>query len=350
MFRFKNKRYFILLPLFFLFSCTSTKQKTIANDDNAVTLENTFPPFEGNTVDGVLVTISDRVILFSDLQQSIASLSKGQTRLLASGKLIGGTVSPEQANQILQSLINEKVLQIKASDLGLDLTDDELTQRINQFIKQQGYKISDLEAQLLQSHKSMDDYRKEFKNEILRQQVIGKVISPLVTVTNEEVKAFYLQQTKNTKQISAVKLRSLMLSPESSSDLLHAKETLLVQKKIAQKENFVSLVKQYSVAVNAKETEGVLSPKPVSELPPELSQKLGSMNIGDVAGPFVLGNSVFFFQYLGAEFSSTAHMNMDEWKNRLLELKFNERLGEYLSNERSKLKIVIRPFHMEKQG
>ena len=34
----------------------------------------------------------------------------------------------------------------------------------------------------------MEDYRKEFKTEILKQSLIARVISPLVNVSEEEVK------------------------------------------------------------------------------------------------------------------------------------------------------------------
>jgi parvulin-like peptidyl-prolyl isomerase len=317
-----------------------------------VTEPSPLTSLDENTVDGILVTVAGSPILLSDLQQAILNASNGQTHLLANGRLIGGNITAKQAEQIFQSLINEKVLQTKAAELGLDLTNEELTQRINGFIKQQGYTQANLEEQLKLNHKSMEDYRKEFKSEILKQEVIGKVISPLVSVTNDEVKAFYLQQTKNTKQISSVKLRSLMIVPPEgeSKDPLHSKQVLAIENKIAKKENFISLVKQYSMAVNASKNEGLLPPRPIQELPPALAKQLSTLNINDVAGPFLLGNSVFFFQYLGAEFvnSSDMQMKFSEWKNKLLDIKFNERLGEYLKNERAKLKINARPFKIER--
>lgn len=346
------KTILICLLSFSISACKSTEKNTFHSTQKDVTEPAPLSRFDENTVDGILVTVSDRIILLSDLQQAISTASRGKTRLLPSGQLVGGDLTPNQAEQILQSLINEKVLQAKAAELGLDMSEEELTQKIDGFIKQQGYTHANLEEQLRLNHKSMEDYRKEFKNEVLRQEVIGKALGSLVSVTNDEVKAFYLQQTKNTKQISSVKLRSLMITPalNDSQNPLQSKEVLAIEKKIAKKENFITLVKQYSMAVNAAQNEGILPPRPIQELPPELAKQLATLNINDVAGPFLLGNSVFFFQYLGAEFSNSSDLqaNFATWKNKLLDIKFNERFAEYLKNERSKLKISERPFRISK--
>lgn len=131
---------------------------------------------------------------------------------------------------------------------------------------------------------------------------------------------------------------------------LHATLVRTLQKKIEKKENFVSLVKQYSMAVGAAENEGVLPPRTLAELPPELAKELPHLNVNDVVGPFAIGNSVFFFQYIGAEFKEGADVqtNFATWKSKLLEIKFNERLGQYLQNEREKMKVDIRAFAMKR--
>jgi peptidyl-prolyl cis-trans isomerase SurA len=337
----------------FLSACTSSGNR-VHNGNSSQTITSLAPttPFDSNTIDGVLATVTDQVLLLSDLQQAILVTTNGQTRLLPNGQLIGGTLSTSQAEQILESLINQKVLQIKATELGFDVSDEELSQRIQEFLKQRGFSEADLETQLTKSGKSMKDYRLEFKSEVLKQQLIGRVISPLVNVSDDEVKSFYLQQTGSVKQISTVKLRSLLIRvPENEQDApLNSALVKGISKKIADGENFVTLVKQFSMASDASTTEGILPPRPISELPAPIKDKLSNLKINQVIGPFVLGSSVFFFQYLGADFiaDSDLQKNFGTWKAKLQDIKFNERLSEYLKSERTKLKANIRPFHFNR--
>ena len=342
----------MVCSFFLLSACTSTKKR--AHSDSSQTITSLAPttPFDSNTIDGVLATITDQVLLLSDLQQAILVSTNGQTRLLPNGQLIGGSLTTIQADQILDTLINQKILQIKAIELGFDVSEEELSQRIQEFLKQRGFSEADLEAQLVKSGKPMKDYRTEFKNEVLKQQLIGRVISPLVNVSDDEVKSFYLQQTGSVKQISTVKLRSLLIKvPENDeNDPLNSALVKAISKKIADGESFVTLVKQFSMASDASTTEGLLPPRPISELPAPIKDKLSNLKMNQVIGPFVIGSSVFFFQYLGADFiaDSDLQKNFGTWKAKLQDIKFNERLSEYLKSERTKLKANIRPFHFNR--
>ena len=341
------KLFYSLSILFFLASCQSSEDSTNSHPKNTTTLA-PLSPFDNNTIDGLLVSVADQAILLSDFQHAILASSNGQTQILASGKLIGGTMTASQANQVLESLINQKVLQIKAQELGIDIGEDELSGRINDFLKQQNYTEFDLQEQLKKTGKTMDEYRHEFKNEVLKQELIGRVISPLVTVTDDEVNSFYLQQTGSIKQVTAVKLRSLMLNLPTnySGDPLKFDPVIQIQKALSEGKDFSDLVKTYSMASNVAQTGGVLPSRSVNELPPELRQKLTHLKINDVVGPFHIGSSLFFFQYLGAEFGSGSDLkaNYTSWKNKLSNIKFEERLTEYLKNERAILRVNLRPF------
>jgi parvulin-like peptidyl-prolyl isomerase len=332
---------------FFLAACSSTNTPPPGETKNITSLAPTSS-FDPDTIDGVLISVADDVILLSDLQEAILAASEGKTSINASGKLTGAHFSVEKANQILQNLINQKVLSIKASELGLNVTDDELSARINEFLKQQGYTEAQLETQLKHTGKTMAEYRTQFKNEVLKQQVIGRIISPLVNVSNDEVNSYYIQQTKNTKQINSVKLRSLMIQiPQNyRNDPLAYPLIIEIEKKITNGDDFVALVKNYSMAANASVDEGLLSPRPISDLPTQLRAKLTDLKIDEIVGPIFLGDSAFFFQYLGAQLidGNDLQKNFSFWKNKLLDIKFNERLMDYLKNERTKLKVNERPF------
>ncbi|MES2614708.1 MAG: peptidylprolyl isomerase, partial [Bdellovibrionota bacterium] len=150
--------------------------------------------------------------------------------------------------------------------------------------------------------------------------------------------------------VTAVKLRSLMLNlPENyTGDPLKFDSAVKIQKALAEGKDFVELVKSYSAASNASQTAGVLPPRSVGDLPTELRQKLANLKLNDVVGPLHIGRALFFFQYIGSEFGSGSDLkaNYTSWKNKLLNIKYDERLTEYLKNERTILRVNMRPFHI----
>jgi parvulin-like peptidyl-prolyl isomerase len=344
----KKVIFFISIFLFFLTSCKTTESVFVNHKKEIVTTLAPTTSFESNTIDGILVTIADQVILLSDLQQALVIASHGESQLTAEGRLVGGSFTVEQAQQILENLMNQKVLQIKAADLGLEISEEELSQRIQDFLQQQGFHQKDLELQLEKSGKTFTEYRAEFKIELLKQQLIARVISPLVNVTEDEVQRFYLQQKGLTKQVNSVNLRSLVIHvPEKEkTHPLQASVVKILQKKIAAGESFLQLVRKYSMALDVKKTDGLLPPKMLEDLPVQLSSKIVSLQPHQVIGPVVIGHSVFFFEYLGAQFSTDNELgkNYSKWKGKLQDLKFNERLIEYLKAERAQLKTNVRPF------
>ena len=338
-----------LLSSFAAVSCVSSKQeinKQIENEE-LVTLA-PKSPFDPNTIDGVLATVAGQAILLSDFQAAVLAFSGGQTKVSASGLLIGGTLSPEHAHDILQGLINQKIIQFKSEEVGLTMSDEEVEQRIGEFLKQRGMTQAELEENLKINKISYEDYKTAFQQDHTKQMFIGRVISPQVTVTDDEINSYYLQKTGSVQQVSAVKLRSLMLTIPENENVNTFSTLQTVKNKINKGTDFVELVKNYSMSSDAKETEGLLPPKNLTELPEILREKLTKLKVNDVVGPIVLGNSAFFFQFLGTQMSAGSELekNYAHWKSELQEIKFNERLMDYLNSERTKLQVNIRPFQI----
>ena len=71
---------------------------------------------------------------------------------------------------------------------------------------------------------------------------------------------------------------------------------------------------------------------------------------GQVVGPVQLGSSVFFFEFLGFELDNSGEFDKQkaQWESKLLELKFKERLDDYVRAERTKVKVVRRPMTFKK--
>jgi parvulin-like peptidyl-prolyl isomerase len=311
-------------------------------------------PFKDNTLDGILVTVGDDPILLSDLQRAVRATSNGETTLRPDGTLVGGALTPPDVIKIRDQIIDQKVLGLRVKEMGIDVGPEELDSEITALLKQRNYTREDFEKFLAQEGETEEAYREEFRNQLETQRFIGRVIKPLVGVTPDEVRNFYLQQARTTLSSQKVNLRSLVINlpadlPESQR-LAKQERINSIRKEVDSGAAFASLVKLYSESPDALKQEGLLPSRNVAELPKELQEKLGSAKPGQVVGPLALGSSVFFFEFLGFEMKDSTEFESQrpQWEGKLLDVKFQERLEEYIRAERTKVKIVERPFQIRR--
>jgi parvulin-like peptidyl-prolyl isomerase len=151
-----------------------------------------------------------------------------------------------------------------------------------------------------------------------------------------------------------VKLRSLMIEIPAglSNEERQAKKRNIetVRKELDAGRPFVELVRMYSDAKDAIKTEGLLSPRPLNELPEKLRALLNGKTPPLVVGPLEIGLTFFFFEYLGTEMGDQKQYEKERqrYEAELLDLKFKERLDEYLKNERLKFKVNRRSFSLSR--
>ena len=308
--------------------------------------------FRPTSIDGVLVTVAEDVVLYSDLQRAVRAASSGQTSLQSGGKLQGGALTAADAEQLLEQIINQKVLGLRVKEMGIDVGEDELEQEIETFLKQQNVTRDVFEKELAKEGETVESHREEFRNQLETQRFIGRVIRPLVSVTDDEVRNFYLQQAGAQNSSEKVKLRSIVVNLEAGLTEVQrqSKQERInrVRKEADSGVDFSTLAKSYSESPDVLKTEGLLPPRKAGELPKELQEKLKTAKPSDVIGPLEIGSSVFFFQFLGFETSGGDGFESQkaQWENKLLEIKFRERLDEYVKAERTKVKINRRPLQL----
>lgn len=311
-------------------------------------------PFTEHTLDGVLATINDEVLLLSELQKAVLVTSQGQTQLQPTGRLAGGPLAPEQGEQLLEQLIDSRILHLRVGEMGMGVSEEELDQEIAQFLKQQNILESRFEEMLRAEGETRTSHREEFRNQMEMQRFIGRVIRPQVTVTEDELRGFVLQQT-GAAAGGKVRLKSLLIEMPSSLTEAQRQQKLQkverVAKDISEGKDFETLVKLHSESSDAAKTGGALPPRAAKDLPQPLQERLAGAKPNDVIGPLTIGASVFFFQFLAQEAGSAETMNkaqLDQQREKLQEVKFQERLHETLRAERSKVRIVLRPFKFSK--
>ncbi len=313
-------------------------------------------PQSKQPVDRILVVVADEIVLLSDLQRAIHATTNKSTQLLPDGKLVGGSLSPDAAQSVLEQLINQKVISLKTRELGLQVSEEELSAEIENYLRSQNISQEKLVSSLKDEGETYEVYREEFRHQMETQRIIGRVVRPSVSVTDDDIRGFYLQQPGVADKQQRVKLRSLFidLSPSLPPPTLSDRKAYVARIEKESRDatpsnpvDFERLVKLYSSDPEALKNWGALAPKDIRELPAELRSKItNSTKVGSVIGPLEIGSATYFFQYLGTTLSNESEFEKQkaQLKNILLDAKGNERLAEYLQAERTKTKIEKRSF------
>lgn len=326
---------------------------TVEKNEKNSTVTHSTPPnsaLTANTIDGVIVTVADEPLLLSEFQKAISLASQRTTRVTPLGQLLGGQLSVPDAEILLEQLINQKILSLRIRELGLNLGEDELDSELKTFLQNQNISEEKFHELLKAEGETVATHREEFRKQIEAQRFIGRVIRPLVTVTEDQIRGFYLQQYADKAKSQLVKLRSLVIEIPtglSSEEMQNKKRNIeSIRKDIDSGRPFVELVQIYSEAKDAIKTKGLLPARPLNELPEKVRSKLKGKNPPLIIGPIELGLSVFFFEFLGTELGDQKEYEKlkPQLESKLLDLKFKERLDEYLKNERLKVKITRRNF------
>lgn len=310
-------------------------------------------------VDFLLARVGNELVLFSDLQRLVRVASRDNADLLPDGSLTGEALKVADVQSLLDTLIDGKVLNIRAKELGLSVDDHELDLEINKFLKAQGGSAEDLQAALAQQGETMDEYRDEFRRQLQQQRVIGQIVQPRVSVTDDEVRSFFMQNADSAVSSQVVRLRSLSVnlgggqSPEEQNrkqDIVEKITQEAVRVQDPSSLDFQKLVRTYSDAPDAQEG-GDLPPRPLADLPAIVKEKIKpDLPVGTVIGPVKLGSTVFFFQFLGMNLADEKKFEeqKNSWRQKLLETKQQEGLSEYLRAERTKIKIAQKEFNIHR--
>lgn len=319
--------------------------------------EQEWTPLAPSTAEAIIANVGGQILLLSDLQRVVVISSRGGATLTAAGQIKGSGIRAEEVEALFEKLIDQSILDIKVKELGIEVTESELDAEIDRFLQGRGISREDFLQMLRREGETELSHRSEFKRQLESQRLIGRVIRPLVSVTDEEVRSFYLANKRSTKNPSQDQarsappaarfvLRSLLINGLQTDPQAKLKLDSIAQG-LASGSSFRDLVRTYSEASDAQVTEGLLDPRPLEELPEALRGELESAQPGAILGPLEIGSSTFYFEFVSTTSASAAadspEFNLEEWRQKLLETKFAERLESYLKAERNKVRVVKRP-------
>lgn len=192
-------------------------------------------------------------------------------------------VAREMRQQILSSIIDEKIIEIAASKNNIEISESEIDQAAQRFCDNNQITYSDFKN-MLESKKLNDSIFRDFiKSEIMRSKFIRNriIADKVIKVSEPEIKEQFEMMKKYQKDNVDAKLRlaEIVIELDNNNDV--NKRISMIKAAIKSGMSFEKLVKEFSSSVS-KENNGDIGWVQLSQMMPEIRTHLKNLQVGEV--------------------------------------------------------------------
>jgi peptidyl-prolyl cis-trans isomerase SurA len=245
-------------------------------------------------VDGVAAQVGDEVILTSEVEEQVAIL-----RLRAN---LPDTSVARAREEILQSLIDEKIVLLEARARGLTVSDEEVEQAVKQHvdtIKQQvggdAAFQSELAREGLTESELLARYRDDARREILTSRLMQREVYSKIEIPEAELQSYYEEhKTELPKKPGQVELAHVFIGLRAKESAVQMAQAKLdrIQTRLEAGEPFGTVAREESDDRASAASDGALGWFAPGELDPGLAQAVAKLAPGEVSDPFQVPGGV----------------------------------------------------------
>jgi peptidyl-prolyl cis-trans isomerase SurA len=152
--------------------------------------------------------------------------------------------------EVLEQFITEKLLEAEARESGIKVTDQDVTQYIDEIKKRNRLSDDELKAALSREGQTLESYRASVKSELEKSEIVNRQVRNKVNITNDDVERYYKLNANKYRSEDRVRLRHILLAlPETATpeevQAVTEKATDLY-KRIVAGADFAELAQEYS--------------------------------------------------------------------------------------------------------
>jgi peptidyl-prolyl cis-trans isomerase SurA len=260
----------------------------------------TSPGFSQEVLDRIVAVVGNEVILLSELHENMI-ITTQQLDL----SLEDSTQAESLKKEILEGMVEEKVILQRAKVEGIEIAEEELNNEvendmnrvISRFNNREEFEIA-LAAQGLDMYSYREQLTKEKEKQMIQQKFIQGSKMPLVRVSREEAEEYFDENYKDKSlKPATVRLREIAIEIASFDSV-----TLEVREKVEETLNRIELGEEFSAVSSemsqdelTKDKGGDLGFVKEVDLLPAISRAISNLLPGEVSRPVktVLGIHLF---------------------------------------------------------
>ncbi len=261
-----------------------------------------FVVMAGDVREEILVVVNGHIVTRRTFQQAVEQDAVALYRQY-SGKELDEKLR-DARGKTLQGLIDSFVIQDKAAELGIQVSDEHL-QSIVEDIKQQNKFNSDADfEQALRTSLGIGlaDYLKRTRQQLVQQEVLRREIFSKVAIEDQELRAYYEDHKDEYRMPSRFRIRELVLPRGTTPEEQQASQAKLneIQAALKAGKSFEELVKAYSTSPT-QSTGGDLGWLTKGLLMPTIESAALKLKTNEVSAPIETAKDITLVQLIAAD-------------------------------------------------
>lgn len=250
---------------------------------------------------------------------------------------------------LLDALITDRLIAKEAIEKGVIVREEDVDRYIGDIKQRNNLTDEQLEAALQAQGITLQAYRKQIRQEIERQQLIGREIRGKVNVTPEEVQRYYEAHLADYEMPERYRIAHIVFQvpPDATQAQIDAvrAEAQAVYDQIEAGADFAEMAKRYSQDATG-ESGGELGWFEPNQLVDSLAQAVDPLDEGEVSRPVEGPAGIHLVVVLEREQASHRDLSdlQDQIKEKLYTAALEDRYQKWLTEElRKRHDVDIRP-------
>lgn len=223
-------------------------------------------------VDRVIAVVNDEIITMSDLQRETEKL-KGQKM---------------DERLLLEEMINRRLQLAAAKRSGMDATDKEVDDALEDIKRRNNLTTKELAAELAKEGMTIQQYRQELKEQMTLSRVFNKHVRSSVALDEAELREYYERNKKDFTLPEEIRVRQILLripDKASQAQISAVRERARQAFERAMRgEDFIALVREYSDR-DVRGDDGDLGFMQKDHVLPEIAKAVETLSPGMISGP-----------------------------------------------------------------
>ena len=296
------------------------------------------PAFPAELVERIVARVNDRLITQSEFDKRVDLTSKGPQAPKDRGQL---------RREALDDLIKEKLLAERAKELSVSATDAEIDEALERVKGQYNLTTdADFDAALAQSGLTRDELRRQLRETITIQKVVGRDVAARLDVTDDMLRQEYERQKEKLYPVpeqARVAEIVVRFDKGSAAERERAGQRIAeAQGKIKAGAGFADVAREYSEGA-AKDRGGDLGSVSRGELMPALDAAVFADPPNEYPPAVLMPSSMHLFHVRDRKPAAFRLFNdvKEELRKKIGDELYEKRFGEYVGKLRKEAFVKI---------
>jgi peptidyl-prolyl cis-trans isomerase SurA len=300
---------------------------------------------QARVVEKIAAVVGESVVLGSEIEEKAAPLLVDVARLPDPGKRAARAAALRR--EVLERLIDDELILQQATELKLTVTSEQVDASIEEIKRQNNINDDQLREALRGQGMSMAVYRADLKKQLLRFRVINIAVGARVTISDEDVKAYYERHMKSGTNVQ-VRASHIFIAIPDGADAATVAEKQAQAAKLMERatagEEFAKLARESSDDPATRAEGGDLGYFGKDMLPKAIEEMVFAMKVGEIRGPVRADRGFHVIKLIDRKVKDPKPLEevKDDVRGQLRQKEMERQTKSYLAELRKKTLVDIR--------